>query len=277
MSIYGLVDGLERGDATISHISLASFRAISLFHSVYDYELWIISIFIIRLILRPWILVRIEIHCFVALWIFVSVCQCGSSVRGWSASLILWFEQLLKYSLQFSIFIFLVSVVRGNIFNIQERKDLETNEIIIAKTKVLRDNMQETHETEMVKPHELNGKRKSLSTNVKPKISFHTHRHCPVYPGDGEFVFMGRLRFNEIMLACAPRLEEWANIVYKYNETNESPCILSSWSPQNNLFIRKKKQTWNMFWMCESLLNGTDSKTDSQESRIVTIMKKKNF
>lgn len=114
---------------------------------------------------------------------------------------------------------------------------MDTNEIIIAKTKVLRDNKyvpiddytpndnqhQEREQQPQQLPTHLNYK-----INVKPKISFHTHRHCPVSPGEGEFVFMGRLRFKEIMLACAPRLEEWAGIVYKFNRTNDAPCILAS-------------------------------------------------
>lgn len=102
---------------------------------------------------------------------------------------------------------------------------METNEIIILKTKLLRDNMQET---ERMAENTIGNDVHPRWIGSKQKVSFHMHRHCPVSSGEGEFVFMGRLRFNEVMLACAPRLEEWAGIVYKFNETNDAPCVLSS-------------------------------------------------
>lgn len=121
-------------------------------------------------------------------------------------------------------------MVRGNIFNIQDRQDLDTNEIVIARTKVLRDNkyVPMGDRTQMDNQRPERQRNQQRQPQQKPKISFHTHRHCPVSPGEGEFVFMGRLRFKEIMLACAPRLEEWAGIVFKFNRTNDAPCILAS-------------------------------------------------
>lgn len=103
----------------------------------------------------------------------------------------------------------------------QERVDLETNEIIVGKTKVLRD-------TDNARLANENASAARRSDWQQHTISYHTHRHCPTAPGAGEFVFIGRLRFNEIMLVCAPRLEEWANIVYKYEQKNAAPCILIS-------------------------------------------------
>lgn len=118
---------------------------------------------------------------------------------------------------------FSILVVRGNIFNVQERDDLNTNEINIGKTKILRDT-----DHVLVNDSSDNNHMSMSEIDWKGRISYHTHRHCPTSTGAGEFVFMGRLRFNEIMLMCAPRLEEWANIVYRYRDNHDEPCILLS-------------------------------------------------
>lgn len=78
-------------------------------------------------------------------------------------------------------------------------------------------------------------RRKSLSSNNidenqfnLDEFKFHTPTHCSPSQGEGEFVFIGRKRFDELMLICAPRLEEWAYISRKMNESNTAPCILLS-------------------------------------------------
>lgn len=60
------------------------------------------------------------------------------------------------------------------------------------------------------------------------EFKFHTPTQCSPSHGEGEFVFIGRKRFDEVMLICAPRLEEWAHISRKVNESNTAPCILFS-------------------------------------------------
>lgn len=59
-------------------------------------------------------------------------------------------------------------------------------------------------------------------------LTFHTPLHCATEHEDGEFVFMGRRRFEEMMVVCAPRLQEWAAIVDRLNNSDNAPCILSS-------------------------------------------------
>lgn len=60
------------------------------------------------------------------------------------------------------------------------------------------------------------------------ELKFHTPSHCSASHGIGEFVFMGRRRFDELMLICAPRLDEWVLIARQFNESNNAPCILQS-------------------------------------------------
>jgi len=60
------------------------------------------------------------------------------------------------------------------------------------------------------------------------KLSFHWPQHCLISHGDGEFVFMGRRRFNEIALMCAPRLSEWFYVTEKLNSNGQAACNLRS-------------------------------------------------
>lgn len=57
-------------------------------------------------------------------------------------------------------------------------------------------------------------------------LSFHTPLHCSTSHDDGEFVFMGRRRFEEMMIICSPRLDEWARIVNQLSDQDSAPCIL---------------------------------------------------
>lgn len=143
--------------------------------------------------------------------------------------------------LNFFIKFFLVT--RGTIYAIQQQPTLDTVEITIKRTKILRNNMQAIQNAEdswrrhykdqkfQTKKH----RRKSLITNDvddnhidSDEFKFHTPIHCSPSHGEGEFVFIGRKRFDEIMLICAPRLEEWAIISRRVNESDTAPCILSS-------------------------------------------------
>ncbi|KAJ6628968.1 Meteorin-like protein, partial [Pseudolycoriella hygida] len=134
-------------------------------------------------------------------------------------------------------------VTRGTIYSVQQQQSLDTVEITIKQTKILRDNMDATRIAEDAwRHHYKDPKFKTKRHRRKLQISndvnanemdlgefrFHTPTHCSPSHGDGEFVFIGRKRFDEVMLICAPRLEEWAHLSRKINETNTAPCILLS-------------------------------------------------
>lgn len=134
-------------------------------------------------------------------------------------------------------------VTRGTIYSIQQQPSLDTVEITIKRTKILRNNMQAIQNAEdawrrhykeqkfKTKKH----RRKSMISNDVDdnqidlnELKFHTPTHCSPSHGEGEFVFIGRKRFDELMLICAPRLEEWAHLSRRTNESNTAPCILLS-------------------------------------------------
>lgn len=66
------------------------------------------------------------------------------------------------------------------------------------------------------------------SANESTDYSFHTPRHCSATHGEGEFVFIGRKRFDEIMVICVPRIQEWRHVAVRYNGTEKAPCILNA-------------------------------------------------
>lgn len=128
-------------------------------------------------------------------------------------------------------------------FGIQQRPRLSTNEIYVNQTRVLRNNMDAILDAEDASRHYQRTKKKSRPPTVakssKPhhlpadpdpeaNLTFHTPLHCATEHEDGEFVFMGRRRFEEMMVVCAPRLQEWAAIVDRLNNSDNAPCILSS-------------------------------------------------
>lgn len=127
-------------------------------------------------------------------------------------------------------------------FGIQQQPRLSTNEIYVNQTRVLRDNMSAILDAEDAWRHYQRTKKKSRPTDTKPlnqqtqptdsdllaDLTFHTPLHCATEHEDGEFVFMGRRRFEEMMIICAPRLQEWAAIADRLNNSDNVPCILSS-------------------------------------------------
>ena len=48
---------------------------------------------------------------------------------------------------------------------------------------------------------------------------------CDARHGQGEFVIMAKKRLGDLTLACAPRLEAWAEAV---REMESAPCVLRS-------------------------------------------------
>lgn len=139
-------------------------------------------------------------------------------------------------------YIYIITVTRGIIYNVQEQPTLDTIELTIKHTTILRNNLNAmlNDEIQLYNYLKLRNKINKLQTFVQNdkfsdndnnnniEFKFHTPTHCGATSGEGEFVFMGRKRFQEIMLICAPRLTEWIDIVRNLNATDNAPCILES-------------------------------------------------
>lgn len=156
------------------------------------------------------------------------------------------------------------TVTRGTMFGVQQRPRLATNEIYVNRTRLLRNNLFDIwsdgqplntmttqspatttivptatttlHSSVTSQPQNYRRRRRRRSSAataaetavIGALLSFHTPLHCDTAHEPGEFVFMGRRRFEEMMVICAPRLNEWARIVERLQSSGDAPCELSS-------------------------------------------------
>ncbi|EZA52033.1 Meteorin-like protein [Ooceraea biroi] len=105
-------------------------------------------------------------------------------------------------------------VARGTLTAVQQQYvDTEAAELTFRITRVLRQVAQETEGNETVDVATL----KSVRVRV-PAV-------CDARHGRGEFAIMAKRRFEDFVLVCAPRLEEWAQAV---REMSSAPCVLNS-------------------------------------------------
>lgn len=134
-------------------------------------------------------------------------------------------------------------------FGVQQRPRLATNEIYVNRTRLLRNNLYDILAdpdtvTAAAQPQRIGfglshnrysrAARSTATPSPSPNptgpalLSFHTPLHCATAHERGEFVFMGRRRFEEMMVICAPRLAEWAATVERLQRSGEAPCVLTS-------------------------------------------------
>lgn len=134
-------------------------------------------------------------------------------------------------------------VTRGTMFGIQHQRTLNTIEVYVNRTKILRNNMNAILDAEDAWRHyyKTNKKRKPANGNqdifqqkwstesaALKDLTFHVPLHCLTNHEEGEFVFMGRRRFEEMMIICAPPVDDWDAIVNQLNKGDNAPCILNS-------------------------------------------------
>ncbi|KAK6624100.1 hypothetical protein RUM44_010958 [Polyplax serrata] len=130
-------------------------------------------------------------------------------------------------------------VVRGLIYGIDVRQELEIAEINVKITKILRHSTDDLYGSSIVgfstvdnginynsSEEEEVVKKKKFSENDVVKLVM--PRQCHPHRGPGEFVFMGRQRLGDLSLVCAARLSEWATIVRTFNSDGTSHCVLKS-------------------------------------------------
>ncbi|ELT89210.1 hypothetical protein CAPTEDRAFT_181784 [Capitella teleta] len=66
----------------------------------------------------------------------------------------------------------------------------------------------------------------SNSLSLTPGGEVVVPHKCGIQEGDGEFLFMGRVRLRRALLRCAPRLQEFQSLWSKAVEVGVNPCIL---------------------------------------------------
>ncbi|XP_063980438.1 meteorin-like protein [Diachasmimorpha longicaudata] len=105
-------------------------------------------------------------------------------------------------------------VARGTVSAVERRQDLDAAELVLRVTKTLR-RVEENEENEV----------DSGDLGVEREIRVRVSKACDARHGHGEFVIMAKKRLGDLTLACAPRLEAWAEAV---RELQSAPCLLRS-------------------------------------------------
>jgi hypothetical protein len=116
-------------------------------------------------------------------------------------------------------------VTRGIIRTIENQEDLETSTVSVKVTKHLRHSSSSmTSDGEEEEEEEENsiipGEKENVVQLVLPG-------HCGAKHGTGEFVFMARRKLGDLAITCAPRLEDWAEVVRTENLSGSANCVLS--------------------------------------------------
>lgn len=127
------------------------------------------------------------------------------------------------------------SVTRGIIRGVENREDVDTTQMFIKITKLIRhvaedDNyLREIETTNYLNQNNVYYDDFNMSNDIKiNEIKLHVAKHCSVAHGLGEFVFMARRKLGDLTIQCAPRLEDWAVLVNRLTEEGKNHCVLKS-------------------------------------------------
>lgn len=124
------------------------------------------------------------------------------------------------------MFSFCITVTRGIIRSIENKEELEVAQLTVKVTKLLR---QSTEDSVSLTSTSVNDSLNSVvMVNSDEQVFLNVPLHCGARHGTGEFVFMARRKLGDLALSCAPRLEDWVNIVRKINKEGTAHCVLKS-------------------------------------------------
>lgn len=105
-------------------------------------------------------------------------------------------------------------VARGTVSAVERRPDLNSAELVLRVTNTLK-RVEETEDNEI----------DSGDLRIQKEIRIRVPTACDARHGQGEFVIMAKKKLGDLTLACAPRLETWAEAV---RELQSAPCLLRS-------------------------------------------------
>lgn len=113
-------------------------------------------------------------------------------------------------------------VTRGIIRSVETLEDLKVSELTVKVTKQLRESTPGDDLEESIESNDLS------SLDKEEQVKLQVPEHCGVRRGAGEFVFMARRKLGDLVLRCAPRLEDWAEVVRSENAKGSAHCVLHS-------------------------------------------------
>jgi len=110
-------------------------------------------------------------------------------------------------------------VTRGIIRTVENQDD--TSSVTVKVTKHLR-HSSETLTSEGEEEEDEN----SVGEENKNLIDLVVPGHCGAKHGTGEFVFMARRKLGDLAITCAPRLEDWLEVVRSESNSGSANCVL---------------------------------------------------
>ncbi|CAA9998869.1 unnamed protein product, partial [Nesidiocoris tenuis] len=104
-------------------------------------------------------------------------------------------------------------VTRGIIQRVEPIEDTDVSDIVVKVTKTLRrwPSTWDTNEIEEASPG---------------KEIVQVGRHCGAQHGAGEIVIMARRKLGQLVLRCAPRLQEWQDVIKEAIAKDSAHCVL---------------------------------------------------
>ncbi|XP_063897126.1 meteorin-like protein [Helicoverpa armigera] len=129
-------------------------------------------------------------------------------------------------------------VSRGVIVMSEARQDLDTTQLTLRLTKLIRATAGEPDKPELAEDDDYyrydvdNTLERTTHRNHKRRKarSLHAHVHvssvCGAAAGAGEFLVMARRRLGRYSLVCAPRIDDWTELVKKRNADGTAHCLL---------------------------------------------------
>ncbi|XP_039290301.1 uncharacterized protein LOC120352676 [Nilaparvata lugens] len=143
-----------------------------------------------------------------------------------------------------NIFSFSSTVTRGIIRGVENLDDLKVSEITVKVTKHLREStpdelsslaedlasneIDRTQSTTDGDKHKDRTQSTSDTDKHNVTVRLQVPQHCGARHGAGEFVFMARRKLGDLVLRCAPRLEDWIDVVRSENAKGSAHCLLYS-------------------------------------------------
>ncbi|XP_063234551.1 meteorin-like protein [Bacillus rossius redtenbacheri] len=123
-------------------------------------------------------------------------------------------------------------VARGIIQAVENDEALEVSRMTVKLTKLLRhstpDNDPEGGLALLDEERRGNSVEAAAAAGRDRRVRMHVASHCGARHGPGEFVLMARRKLGDLVLTCAPRLEDWAEVVSRTNRDGSAHCVLES-------------------------------------------------
>lgn len=99
----------------------------------------------------------------------------------------------------------------------------------VARGSIKKVNQEEEHSTVDVEISHLNRQKIQVFVSGGVRVRRWTGQikmppHCGVRSGDGEFLFMGTIRFGEAWMGCAPRYKDFLRLYQEAQQRGTNPC-----------------------------------------------------